>query len=68
MELIKAEDGVKRAFYTDMCAQSRWSVRTLRKRMDMLFERTAIAKQPEQVIRQELAQLQQANEASAAAD
>ena len=67
VELIKVEDDVKRAFYTDMCAQSRWSVRTLRERMDgMLFERTAIAKQPEQVIRQELAQLQQANEASPA--
>ena len=67
VELIKVDDGVKRAFYTDMCAQSRWSVRTLRERMDgMLFERTAIAKQPEQVIRQELAQLQQADEASPA--
>lgn len=67
VELIKVEDGTKRAFYTDMCAQSRWSVRTLRERMDgMLFERTAIAKQPEQVIRQELAQLQQAGEASPA--
>jgi len=61
------DDGVKRAFYTDMCAQSRWSVRTLRERMDgMLFERTAIAKQPEQVIRQELAQLQQAGDTSPA--
>ena len=37
-ELIRVKDGVKRAFYTDMCAQSRWSVRTLRERMDgMLF-------------------------------
>lgn len=67
VELIKIDDQTKRAFYTDMCAQSRWSVRTLRERMDgMLFERTAIAKQPEQVIRQELAQLQQAGEASPA--
>ncbi len=67
VELIKVDDGVKRAFYIDMCMQSRWSVRALRERMDgMLFERTAIAKQPEQVIRQELAQLQQAGEASPA--
>ena len=64
---IRIDDDLKRAFYTDMCAQSRWSVRTLRERMHgMLFERTAIAKQPDQVIRQELAQLQQANEASPA--
>ena len=69
VELIKVVDGVKRGFYIDMYAQSHWSARTLRERMGgMLFERTAIAKQPEQVIRQELAQLQQANEASAAAD
>ncbi|NJM49386.1 MAG: DUF1016 domain-containing protein, partial [Alkalinema sp. RU_4_3] len=41
-----------------MCANERWSVRTLRDRMNgMLFERTAIAKQPEEVVRQELAQL-----------
>ena len=67
VELIKVHDGVKRAFYTDTCAQSRWSVRALRERMGgMLFKRTAIAKQPEQVIRQERAQLQQADEASRA--
>jgi predicted nuclease of restriction endonuclease-like (RecB) superfamily len=67
VELIKVEDGVKRTFYIDMCSQSRWSVRTLRERMDgMLFERTAIAKQPDQVIRQELTQLQKTNEASPA--
>ena len=67
VELIKVDDSTRRAFYTDMCAQSRWSVRTLRERMDgMLFERTAIAKQPEHVIRHELAQLQQAGEASPA--
>ena len=67
VELIKLDDNTKRAFYTDLCVQSRWTVRTLRERMDgMLFERTAIAKQPEQVIRQELAQLQQTGDASPA--
>ena len=70
VELIKVADPTKRAFYTDLCVQSRWSVRTLRERMDgMLFERTAIAKQPEALIRQELAQLGklgQAGEASPA--
>lgn len=58
VELIKIDDPTRRAFYTELCVQSRWSVRTLRERMDgLLFERTAIAKQPEAVIRQELAQL-----------
>ena len=38
-----------------MCRIERWSVRTLRERMgSMLFERTAIARQPEASIRQEL--------------
>ena len=58
VELIKIDDPTRRAFYIELCAQSRWSVRTLRERMDsLLFERTAIAKQPEQVIRHELARL-----------
>jgi predicted nuclease of restriction endonuclease-like (RecB) superfamily len=41
-----------------MCTQGRWSVRTLRERMDsMLFERTAIAKQPDAIVQNELASL-----------
>jgi len=34
VELIKVDDGVKRAFYTDMCTQSHWSVRTMLWRTD----------------------------------
>jgi predicted nuclease of restriction endonuclease-like (RecB) superfamily len=60
VELIRVEDDLKREFYVTMCANERWSVRVLRDRMNgMLFERTAIAKQPEEVIRQELEQLAQ---------
>jgi predicted nuclease of restriction endonuclease-like (RecB) superfamily len=60
VELIRVEDPLKREFYVTICANERWSVRILRDRMNgMLFERTAIAKQPEEVIRQELAQLAQ---------
>lgn len=67
VELIKLDDPTQRSFYTDLCIQSHWSVRILRERMDgMLFERTAIAKQPEQVIRQELAQLKTGAQASPA--
>jgi predicted nuclease of restriction endonuclease-like (RecB) superfamily len=59
VELIRVEDSLKREFYVTMCANERWSVRVLRDRMNgMLFERTAIAKQPEEVIRQELKQLE----------
>ena len=42
-------------FYTQMAIAERWSVRLLRERIDsMLFERTALSKQPEKLIRQEL--------------
>lgn len=67
VEIIKFEDPLQREFYLRLCADARWSVRTLRERMDgMLFERTAIAKQPEKIIRQELAQLKQDAETSSA--
>ena len=60
VELLKLDDPIKRKFYIGMCCSGRWSVRTLRERMDsMLFERTAISKQPDALIHQELTQLQQ---------
>ncbi|MCY7406300.1 MAG: PDDEXK nuclease domain-containing protein, partial [Alkalinema sp. CAN_BIN05] len=60
VEIIRVEDPLKREFYVTLCASERWSVRGLRDRMNgMLFERTAIAKQPEEVIRWELEQLVQ---------
>ncbi len=47
VEFLKVDDTVKRDFYVTMCRHERWSVRTLRERMDsMLFERTAIANKP----------------------
>ncbi len=58
LELIYQKDPLKRDFYAEMCRIERWSVRGLRERMGaMLFERTAIARQPETLIRQELATL-----------
>jgi predicted nuclease of restriction endonuclease-like (RecB) superfamily len=67
VELIKIDDTTRRSFYAELCAQSGWSVRTLRERMDgMLFERTAICKQPEETIRHELAQLGQGTTTSPA--
>ena len=51
IELVSIEDPVKRLFYQQMCMVERWSVRTLRQKEDaMLFERTAIAAKPEDVI------------------
>lgn len=60
VELIKIEDEIKRDFYISMCTRGRWSVRTLRERMEsMLFERTAISKQPDLIVQNELASLKQ---------
>jgi predicted nuclease of restriction endonuclease-like (RecB) superfamily len=58
VELLAIDDALKREFYAEMCRLERWSVRTLRARIDgMLFERTAIAKKPDEQIRQDLARL-----------
>ncbi len=63
IELITFEDPLKREFYTEMCRIEHWSVRQLRKKIDgMLYERTAIAKMPEKLIKQELQNLQKNNE------
>lgn len=58
--LIYLEDPLKREFYSEMCRIERWSTRTLQERIDsMLYERTAISRKPEEVIRHELATLRE---------
>jgi len=53
--LIPFKDDLKRDFYAEMCRMERWSVRTLRQKIDgMLYERTALSKKPDKLIRQEL--------------
>lgn len=53
--IIPLDDPLKRDFYAEMCRLERWSVRTLQKKIGgMLFERTALSKKPDQLIRQEL--------------
>jgi len=55
IEIIPLDDSLKRDFYAEMCRLEHWSVRTLRAKMaGMLFERTAIAKKPEDVVRRDL--------------
>jgi predicted nuclease of restriction endonuclease-like (RecB) superfamily len=57
-EIIPLKDELHRDFYAEMCRVERWSVRTLRAKIDsMLFERTAISKKPEEVAKVELATL-----------
>lgn len=54
-ELLSIKDPLVREFYAEMSSLDRWSVRTLRGRIDsMLFERTALSRQPEELIRLEL--------------
>ncbi|CAH1207521.1 putative nuclease YhcG [Candidatus Nitrotoga sp. BS] len=63
LELIYLKDPLQREFYSHMCSQERWSVRLLRERKEsMLFERTALSRQPESLIATELATLRESGE------
>lgn len=58
LDLIYIDEPLKRDFYTEICRLERWSVRTLRAKLDgMLYERTALSKKPEELARKELAAL-----------
>ena len=55
LRIIPIDDPLKRDFYTEMCRMERWSTRTLAKKIQsMLFERTALSRKPDKLIRQEL--------------
>lgn len=55
LALIPLKDNLQRDFYAEMCRFENWSVRTLRQKIQsMLFERTALSKKPDTLIRQEL--------------
>jgi predicted nuclease of restriction endonuclease-like (RecB) superfamily len=57
--LIPLNDSLKRDFYAEMCRVENWSTRTLQQKIQsMLFERTALSKKPDKLIRQELDALQ----------
>jgi len=58
MALIPLKDPLKRDFYAEMSRVEQWSVRTLRQKIDgMLYERTALSKKPDSLIRKELGAL-----------
>lgn len=66
LQVISIEEDVKRQFYLTMAANQRWSKRTLKAKIDgMLYERTAIAKQPDEVILHDLELLRNEREMSA---
>ena len=57
-ELIALDDPLQRRFYAELCRLEQWSTRTLQQKIaGMLYQRTAIAKQPEAVVEQALAAL-----------
>lgn len=58
LHIIALNDPLKREFYAEMCRAERWSTRALAgKIQSMLYERTALSRKPEQLIRAELSQL-----------
>ena len=62
-ELVPLNKPFQRDFYAEMCRIEGWSVRTLRERIDsVLYERTALSKKPDELIRQELAILRSQGE------
>jgi hypothetical protein len=55
LAILPVRNDLARDFYAEMCRIERWSMRTLRERINsMLFERTAISRKPEETIKREL--------------
>lgn len=56
--IFPVKDPLAREFYAEMCRIERWSVRTLRQKIDsMLFERTALSKKPDKLAKIEISKL-----------
>ncbi|NYI00725.1 PDDEXK nuclease domain-containing protein [Cupriavidus plantarum] len=65
--LLPLKDPLQRDFYAQMASSERWSVRTLRERIDsMLYERTALSQAPGETIARELAAMRDAQRVSPA--
>jgi predicted nuclease of restriction endonuclease-like (RecB) superfamily len=61
--LLPLEESLKREFYAEMCRLERWSVRTLRSRINgMLFERTVLSGKPEAVIDADIKALRESDQ------
>ena len=60
IEVLPLKEPLQREFYLTMAAAERWGRNKLREKIDgMLYERTAIATKPEELIRQELSNLRE---------
>jgi predicted nuclease of restriction endonuclease-like (RecB) superfamily len=57
------DDPLKRDYYIELCRLERWSSRQLHERIQsMLFERSALSRKPDDLIRNELSQLKETRE------
>ncbi|MEN9780211.1 MAG: hypothetical protein RL014_1359 [Pseudomonadota bacterium] len=55
IEILPLKQPLEREYYAELCRVERWSVRTLRERIaSQLYLRTAIAKQPDAVVKAEI--------------
>jgi len=58
VEILPLKQPLEREYYAELCRVERWSVRTLRERINsQLYLRTAIAKKPEAVVQAEIGHL-----------
>ncbi len=63
--VMPIKDEIQREFYLTMAAAEHWSKRMLQSKIDgMLFERTAIASKPDELIKKELSELRDDNKMS----
>ncbi len=63
--LIYIDEPLKRDFYTELCRLERWSTRTLEKKIaGMLYERTAISRRGDLVVRQALEEVRASDKLS----
>lgn len=61
IEILPLKQPLEREYYAELCRVEHWSVRTLRERIaSQLYLRTAIARQPEVVMKAEIDQLRTA--------
>ena len=60
--LMSVKDPLERQFYAQMCSQEHWDTRTLDEKIDrQLYQRTAISRKPEELIKKELDASKQSN-------
>lgn len=61
--LIYIKDPLERQFYANLCGIEHWDTRTLDEKIDQqLYQRTAISRKPEEIIKQELAKVKEKNQ------